>query len=53
MLVRDPGFYEPTGEDGCERFWSFCRAHDQTYGHESCGEGPHLLALHCAESDAG
>lgn len=49
QIVRDPGFYEPSDEDGCSRFGYFCQAHDRFYSHESCGEGPHLIALDCQE----
>ncbi|MEU5431223.1 hypothetical protein AB0H73_37245 [Streptomyces olivoreticuli] len=48
-IVRDPSFYEPTEEDDCWRYGHFCQAHDRPYWHESCGEGPHLIALHCDE----
>ncbi|MFJ9818668.1 hypothetical protein ACIRU3_26115 [Streptomyces sp. NPDC101151] len=47
MIVRDPTFHEPTEEDDCWRFGYFCRSHGRHYLHESCGEGPHLVALHC------
>ncbi|MEU6878884.1 hypothetical protein [Streptomyces sp. NPDC046712] len=49
LIVRDPGFHEPTDEDDCTTFWYFCQAHDRTYQHETCGEGSHLVALHCEE----
>ncbi|QKW54779.1 hypothetical protein HUT08_25975 [Streptomyces buecherae] len=49
QILREPGFHEPSDEDECSRFWFFCQAHDQHYWHESCGEGPHLIASHCQE----
>ncbi|MEU2391320.1 hypothetical protein [Streptomyces sp. NPDC007369] len=49
VIVRDPGFHEPTDEDDCTVFWYFCLAHDRVYRHEHCGEGSHLLALNCEE----
>jgi hypothetical protein len=48
-IVRDPGFHEPSDEDDCSTFGYFCQAHDRHYWHESCREGPHLIALHCQE----
>lgn len=48
-IVRDPGFHEPADEDDCWVFWYFCQAHDCHYRHETCGEGPHLIALHCEQ----
>ncbi|MEV7322067.1 hypothetical protein [Streptomyces sp. NPDC093970] len=48
-IVCDPGFHEPAEEDDCRRFGYFCQTHDRPYRHESCGEGPHLIALHCHE----
>ncbi|MFD9538083.1 hypothetical protein [Streptomyces sp. NPDC060010] len=48
-IVRDPGFHEPTEEDDCWRVGYFCQTHDRPYWHESCGEGPHLIALECDE----
>jgi hypothetical protein len=48
-IVRDPSFYEPAEEDECCRFWYFCQTHNRPYWHESCGEGPHLIALHREE----
>ncbi|MFJ6088361.1 hypothetical protein ACIQI8_44110 [Streptomyces sp. NPDC092369] len=49
LIVRDPGFYEPTDEDDCTAFSYFCQAHDRFYQREACGEGPHLVVLHCEE----
>ncbi|MEV6163408.1 hypothetical protein AB0L71_16015 [Streptomyces sp. NPDC052052] len=49
MIVCDPGFYEPREADDCWRFGYFCQTHDRPYRHESCGEGAHLVALHCYE----
>ncbi|MEU2762009.1 MULTISPECIES: hypothetical protein [unclassified Streptomyces] len=49
LIVRDPGFHEPTGEDDCTAFSYFCQAHHRRYQREACGEGPHLIALHCEE----
>ncbi|MFF2011793.1 hypothetical protein ACFVWY_22310 [Streptomyces sp. NPDC058195] len=49
LVVRDPGFHDPPDGDDCTRFWYVCQAHDRVYRHEACGEGPHLLALHCEE----
>lgn len=48
-IVRDPGFYEPTEDDTCSVYWYFCQTHDRHYWHEACGQGPHLIALHCEE----
>ncbi|MFD7492429.1 hypothetical protein ACFV8T_08410 [Streptomyces sp. NPDC059832] len=48
MIVSDPGFHEPSDDD-CSVFGYFCQAHDRPYRHESCGEGPHLIALNCQE----
>ncbi|MFJ8108814.1 hypothetical protein [Streptomyces sp. NPDC096132] len=47
LIVRDPGFYEPTEDDDCSTFGYFCRSHDRFYRHEACGEGAHVVALHC------
>lgn len=49
LIVRDPGFHEPADEDDCTTFSYFCQTHDRFYGRETCGEGPHLVALHCEE----
>ncbi|MGX1508022.1 UNVERIFIED_CONTAM: putative esterase [Streptomyces graminofaciens] len=49
QIVRDPGFREPSDEDDCSTFGCFCQAHDCHYWHESCGEGPHIIALRCQE----
>lgn len=49
VIVRDPGFYEPGDEDDCVRVWYVCRSHGRPYLHEACGEGDHLIALHCEE----
>ncbi|WP_328429336.1 hypothetical protein [Streptomyces sp. NBC_00443] len=49
QIVRDPGFYEPADEDDCTVFWYFCQSHDRVYWQEACGEGPHLVVLHCKE----
>ncbi|MFF0502249.1 hypothetical protein ACFYUH_01425 [Streptomyces fimicarius] len=49
VIVSDPGFHEPGGDDHCSAFGYVCRAHDRPYRHESCGDGPHLLALDCQE----
>ncbi|MFD5079875.1 hypothetical protein [Streptomyces sp. NPDC058371] len=49
QIVRDPGFYEPNDEDDCSTFGYFCQTHDRHYRHETCGEGRHLIALHCQE----
>ncbi|WP_408992656.1 hypothetical protein [Streptomyces sp. 1268] len=49
VIVSDPGFHEPGGDDHCSAFGYFCRAHDRPYRHESCGDGPHLLVLDCRE----
>jgi hypothetical protein len=49
LVVRDPGFHEPADEEDCRVFSYFCRTHDRFYRHEACGEGPHLVALHCEE----
>ncbi|SHH95717.1 hypothetical protein SAMN05444521_2844 [Streptomyces sp. 3214.6] len=49
LIVRDPGFYEPTEEDDCSTFWYFCQTHDRRYGYAACGEGAHLVVLHCEE----
>lgn len=49
LIVRDPGFYEPTDEDDCTVFSYFCQTHDRFYQSEACGEGPHLVALHCVD----
>ncbi|MFB0630737.1 hypothetical protein [Streptomyces sp. AB3(2024)] len=49
VIVRDPDFHEPTEEDDCRRVGYFCRTHDRPYRHEGCGEGTHLIALHCDE----
>ncbi|MFF5900910.1 hypothetical protein ACFY8O_34040 [Streptomyces argenteolus] len=49
LIVRDPGYHEPTDEDNCAVFSYFCQAHDRFYQREACGEGPHLIALHCEE----
>lgn len=49
QIVRDPSFYEPSDEDDCSRYGYFCQAHDHHYWHESCGEGPHFIALDCQE----
>ncbi|MEU8764226.1 hypothetical protein [Streptomyces sp. NPDC048659] len=48
-IVRDPGFHEPDDAEACTVFWYVCRTHDRVYRHEACGEGPHLVALHCAD----
>ncbi|KUM96053.1 hypothetical protein AQI88_13495 [Streptomyces cellostaticus] len=48
VIVRDPGFHEPTDDD-CATFWYACRTHHRPYRHEACGEGAHLIALHCQE----
>ncbi|MFI1719374.1 hypothetical protein [Streptomyces litmocidini] len=48
LTVRDPDFHEPADDD-CTRFWYSCRSHDRVYRHEACGEGPHLLVLHCED----
>ncbi|MEU1493865.1 hypothetical protein ACFYPA_13245 [Streptomyces sp. NPDC005775] len=48
-IVRDPGFYEPTEEDDCWTFGYLCQTHDRPYRYASCGEGPHVIALHCGE----
>jgi len=47
QVVCDPDFYEPTGEDECSVFSYFCQTHDRHYRHDSCGEGAHVIALHC------
>lgn len=49
LIVRDPGFHEPADGDACWRFGYHCRTHDRPYRRESCGAGPHLVALHCEE----
>ncbi|MER5207535.1 hypothetical protein [Streptomyces sp. NPDC002825] len=49
LIVRDPGFHEPSDEDDCSSFGYYCQTHDRHYRHESCGEGPHLIALYCSE----
>ncbi|MFS0693246.1 hypothetical protein [Streptomyces nitrosporeus] len=49
LIVRDPGLHEPADEDDCTVFSYFCQAHNRFYRREDCGEGPHLVALHCAE----
>ncbi|MFE1369150.1 hypothetical protein ACFW84_33600 [Streptomyces anulatus] len=49
VIVSDPGFHEPGGDDHCSVFGYFCQAHDRPYRHESCGDGPHILALDCQE----
>jgi hypothetical protein len=49
QIIRDPGSYEPTDEDDCTTFWYFCQSHDRVYRHEACGEGPHLVLLHCED----
>ncbi|MGW0908786.1 hypothetical protein [Streptomyces sp. NPDC002853] len=52
LVVRDPGFHEPTDDDDCTTFWYFCLPHDRAYRHEACGEGPHLLVLRCERHGA-
>ncbi|MFJ6614987.1 hypothetical protein ACIQPT_32475 [Streptomyces sp. NPDC091289] len=49
MIVSDPGFHEPVSDDHCSVFGYFCQTHDRPYRHESCGDGPHLVALDCQE----
>ncbi|ANP56448.1 hypothetical protein AVL59_11620 [Streptomyces griseochromogenes] len=49
VIVRDPGFHEPADADDCSVFWYFCRTHERPYRHEACGDGAHLIALHCRE----
>ncbi len=50
IIVRDPGFYEPTDEDNCTTFGYFCQSHDGPYRGEACQGGPsHLIALDCGE----
>ncbi|MGW1031629.1 hypothetical protein ACWD4Z_05485 [Streptomyces antibioticus] len=52
QIVRDPDFYEPMDEDDCSVFWYFCQTHDRHYRHNDCGEGAHLVALHCEQHGA-
>lgn len=47
QIVCDPDFYEPVDEDDCSAFSYFCQTHDRFYWHDDCGEGAHLIALHC------
>ncbi|MFE9764314.1 hypothetical protein ACFYPC_07230 [Streptomyces sp. NPDC005808] len=49
QIVRDRDFYEPTEEDDCSTYSYFCLTHDRHYWHEACGEGAHLIALHCEQ----
>ncbi|MFE1555471.1 hypothetical protein ACFW6V_10805 [Streptomyces sp. NPDC058734] len=49
LILRDVGFHEPADEDDCTVFSYFCRTHDRFHRHGACGEGPHLVALHCEE----
>ncbi|RST16515.1 hypothetical protein E2C00_17225 [Streptomyces sp. WAC05374] len=49
LVVRDPGFHEPADGEDCTTFRYVCEAHDRDHRPGSCGEGPHLVALHCAE----
>ncbi|MFE0458922.1 hypothetical protein ACFW1A_06625 [Kitasatospora sp. NPDC058965] len=50
IVVRDPGFYEPTDEDNCTSFGFFCQSHDGPYRSAACQGGPsHRIALDCGE----
>ncbi|MFF7205493.1 hypothetical protein [Streptomyces sp. NPDC008141] len=49
LIVRDPDFYKPTDEDDCTVFSYLCLSHDRFYQREACGEGPHLVVVHCEE----
>jgi hypothetical protein len=50
IVVRDPGFYEPTDEDNCTTFGYFCQTHDGPYRGDACQGGPsHLIALDCGD----
>ncbi|GAA3507403.1 hypothetical protein [Streptomyces showdoensis] len=49
LILRDPGLHEPTDGDDCTVFSYFCRSHDRFYRHEACGEGQHLVVLHCED----
>ncbi|MFJ9023424.1 hypothetical protein ACIRPU_26165 [Streptomyces sp. NPDC102259] len=46
-VVCDPDFYEPVDEEDCSTFPYFCQTHDRYYRHDDCGEGAHLVAVHC------
>ncbi|MFJ8885762.1 hypothetical protein ACIRJR_20460 [Streptomyces sp. NPDC102402] len=47
LILRDPVLHESTDDDDCTVFSYFCQAHERFYRREACGQGPHLLALHC------
>ncbi|MFD0353128.1 hypothetical protein ACFVHW_05160 [Streptomyces sp. NPDC127110] len=49
LILRDAGFHEPADEDDCTVFSYFCQTHDRFHQNDACGEGPHLVALHCEE----
>ncbi|MFE7511888.1 hypothetical protein ACFU8I_11775 [Streptomyces sp. NPDC057540] len=49
LIIRDPDLYEPTDEDDCTVFSYFCQTHGRFHQRDACGDGPHLVALHCEE----